>query len=102
MTRSTQQIIANAQQAGGEFLITDLDVALTFLDVASVTNSQETQRRNLEHAREAYDTVIHLLPRIAVPENDRPVLLAKLAELKGRLVALGYVLDSGPEDPSQT
>jgi hypothetical protein len=80
----------NSNRIGAEFLITDLDIALTFLDVAQTSTNQETIRRNREHARRAYDTVVHLMSKIEVDHPERQKIHERLAKLRVRLQAVGY------------
>ena len=39
-----------------DFMLTGVDLAGTFLDIAETTHSDETMRRNHVNARKAYDT----------------------------------------------
>jgi hypothetical protein len=89
MTNQTWQIMEQSNRIGVQFLITDLAVALTFLDFAEVSHSEDTRRRNRQNAQSAYDTVLRLLPRLAPSPEERATLEIKLAELKDRLMALG-------------
>lgn len=102
MTQSTRQIMEQSERVAVEFLIADLTVALTFLDVAEVTQSRETRLRNLGHARAAYATVLRLLPRISPSAKEQPALETKLAELKDRLQTAGFDLGSERENLSPT
>jgi len=90
---NTGQIMEESRRIGVQFLIADLSVAMTFLDVADVTRSEEVRMRNREHARTAYAAVQRFMPRLSPSEEERPELEARLASLKTRLLALGYVLD---------
>ena len=47
-----------------EFLITDLETALVFMDVAQASGDQEVKQRNHKNAHVAYDTVIRLLSKV--------------------------------------
>jgi hypothetical protein len=80
-----------------EFLLVDLDTALTFLEVADATNSKETRTRNRQNARTAYDAVLRLLARLTPTDEERSLLDAKLAELKNRLDATDFSTDSEKE-----
>lgn len=100
MTQSTRQIMEQSQRVAAEFLIADLTVALTFLDVADTTQSRDNRLRNLEHARAAYATVLRLLPRISPSAKEQPVLETKLAQLRDRLETAGVDLDPERESPS--
>ena len=44
----------------------DLDLAFTFLDIASTSQVADTACRNQENARAAYDMVLRFLPRSAL------------------------------------
>jgi hypothetical protein len=48
---------------GAEFIISDLKLAFTFLDIARTSLVMETVRRNQENARTAYNAVLRFLPR---------------------------------------
>lgn len=74
---------------GVELLLTDLDAALTFLDVAEVTGIEETARRNHHNARRAYDTVLHLLQNLRPTAEQQQLIDQKLAVLRARLEAVG-------------
>jgi hypothetical protein len=71
-----------------DFLLTDLDVALTFMEVAAATRIKETARRNHINARNAYDTVVELLRNCTPNALQRAALDGKLATLKARLQAV--------------
>jgi hypothetical protein len=71
------------------FVITDLDAALTFLDVADASRIVETKHRNHRNARKAYDAVIRFLQNISPDEVQRAEIDLKLATLESRLRALG-------------
>jgi hypothetical protein len=79
-------------QTGVEFLLLDLDLALTFLDVSETSHVEETTRRNHLNARKAYDAVSHLLKTVTLDEGQRQMMDAKLSLLKKRLQAVGQQL----------
>ena len=72
-----------------EFLIVDLDIALTLLDVAKTSEFRGTAARNHRNARKAYDTVLAKLPEVTPDAAQQAILDAKLAELRARLEAIG-------------
>jgi hypothetical protein len=74
-----------------EFIMTDLEVAFTFLDVAHTSGIAETGRRNRKNARAAYDAILRFLPRSipALSAAERRDMERKLGELKRRLEHLG-------------
>jgi hypothetical protein len=94
VTASTHQIMDESQRVGVQFLMADLTMGLTFLDVAQTTESEETRMRNCQNARTAYEAVVNFLPRVSPSDEEWATLEAKLRKLKDRLVALG--LESPP------
>ena len=80
---------SDLNQSGVSFLLTDLDLAITFMDVADASHIEETKRRNHMNARTAYDTVLRLLEMLKPNADQQQVIDAKLASLKTRLQAVG-------------
>ena len=78
-----------ANQHGVEFLLIDLDLAMTFMDVAETSRTEEIIRRNQNNARKAYDTVLRLLENLRPSLTERQAVDAKLAILKMRLQGVG-------------
>jgi hypothetical protein len=74
---------------GVEFVLNDLDLALTFMDVADVSRNQETVIRNHNNARTAYDTVLRLLRNLTPDALQQHTIDTKLALLTKRLLAVG-------------
>lgn len=72
------------------FLLTDLDLALTFMDIAESSRVEETTRRNYANARTAHDAVKRLLGKSTPDVRQRQVIDEKLAILKTRLEAVGH------------
>jgi len=72
-----------------EFLLTDLDVALTFMDVAKTTEFRDTAERNHQNARRAYEMVITKLKEVTPNAHQQAMLDEKLAMLQARLKAAG-------------
>jgi hypothetical protein len=72
-----------------EFLLTDLDVALTFMDVADTTEFRATADRNHQNARNAYDTVIAKLREVTPNPTQKAMLDEKIAALRSRLEGVG-------------
>jgi hypothetical protein len=80
---------SDLNHSGVSFLLTDLDLAMTFMDVADASRSEETTRRNHTNARTAYDAVRRLLEKLMPNADQRQAIDAKLASLKTRLQAVG-------------
>ncbi len=82
--------LTNARNTGVGFLAADLDLASTFMEVAAVSGSEETRKRNHEKAHEAYETVLRLLDTVRPEAPQRTAISQKLALLKERLKKVGY------------
>ena len=72
-----------------QFLLTDLDVALTFMNVAESTRDADAQQRNHKNARRAYDAVVRLMQSLSLDDTQNKELAEKLALLKSRLQNVG-------------
>lgn len=75
--------------SGADFLRTDLETALTYVNIARTSTNPQTVERNYRHAREAYDLVSRLLPQIKSAAPQRQTIEQKLAQLRARLEAAG-------------
>jgi hypothetical protein len=82
--------LEQANQIGIDFLVTGLNVGLTFLETADATSSQVTGARDLDKASHVYRTVVRLLRRVNLSADDRAEINGRLSELKKRLQDAGY------------
>ena len=73
-----------------DFLLVDLDLAMTFMDVAEGSRIEETTRRNHNNARKAYDTALRLLEKLKPGAGQRKAIDVKMALLKTRLQTVGH------------
>ena len=82
---------ASFRRSGAEFILADLDLAFTFLDIASTSQVADTACRNQENARAAYDMVLRFLPRsiAALSAAELQTVQDKLEVLRSRLELLG-------------
>ena len=83
--------VRNWRRVRAEFIMTDLALAFTFLDIGRTSWITETARRNQKNARTAYDAILRLLPLSlpALSASERQAIENKLGELKNRLQQLG-------------
>jgi hypothetical protein len=81
--------IEEANRTGFDFLVTDLTVGLTFLQIADVTRSPATRERDLDKALRVYRTVMQLLPRVILLADERAEIDRRLAELRTKLKQAG-------------
>jgi hypothetical protein len=81
----------NWRRACAEFVMADLELAFTFLDIARTLDLTAAGPRNQKNARTAYDAVLRFLPRSlpALSAAERQAIEKKLGELRKRLEQLG-------------
>ena len=80
------------ERTGATFLLTDLDVAMTFTHIAGdAAEDSEKRNRNRATARHAYDDVLRISSRAVLTDNERQDVDEKLAELRSALKQLGEV-----------
>jgi hypothetical protein len=72
-----------------DFITTDLEVALTFAEIARQTGDGAKAFRNRQNARKAYDFVLLYLGTASLSRSEQQVLKKKLAILKSTLLSLG-------------
>ena len=83
--------LRGANRLGVQFLLIDLGLALTFLNIASTSVNLETTQRNWKHARKAHDAVAHLLPRLTTTDEELQFIEKELSALRIRLKAVGEI-----------
>jgi multidrug efflux pump subunit AcrA (membrane-fusion protein) len=77
-------------QAGYEFLMSDLTVALTLTRIASRSAADSDKRiRNVQNARRAYDKVRELAGRVSLTGSQLQNLVEKLQAVKSALEKVG-------------
>lgn len=86
-------LIEQSNQAGLEFLRTELDLALTFLSVASTTHKPENALRNRENARLAYASILRYQGRLHFQGAEKIAFGLRVAEVKLALVAAGIAVE---------
>jgi hypothetical protein len=81
-----------------DFLKTDLDTALTFVDIASQAGLNLGKKlRNQANARRAYDTVLRFLKHATLNAEEDREIYDRLSRLKLALEKLGEVFEELPE-----
>jgi hypothetical protein len=86
--RSFLEDFTSANRAGVEFILTDLNLAFAFLDVATASTDSYVVRRNHDNARTAYATIADLLRKLSLDQLQRQAIEAKLDTLRARLSLL--------------
>jgi hypothetical protein len=80
---------ARLNQSAAEFLEIDVETALEFCKIARQTRDPRRKIRNRHHARHGYDTIVHLLDRVRLTNEQAHNLDEKLKILRTELVYLG-------------
>jgi hypothetical protein len=87
---ATGQALAEANAGGVSFVLTELDMAMTFVGLAQTSHRPETVQRNHKNALEAYRTVQRFLPKVKPSVAQPREINEKLATLKVWLLKAGY------------
>jgi hypothetical protein len=82
---------AQARRLCAEFIMTDIELGFTLMEVARTSRIAEVASHNQKNARMAYDAILLFLPRSlpAFSATELEDTESKLAELKSRLQQLG-------------
>lgn len=89
---STAQTIIDSHWICVDLLISDVNLGLTFLDLAETTSRAEDRARRIQEAQKAYETTLYFLTRVTPTEEQSEVLNRNLLTLKTRLLASGVGL----------
>ena len=88
---SDEQFSGGADAVRIKFLLTELELALAFMDVAAATRIRQNAQRGHLNALIAYDTVLELLRNCTLSAVQQHAFDGKLALLKARLQAVGML-----------
>jgi hypothetical protein len=78
-----------ARHTGAQFLILDLHVAFTFIQISQTSDVQETRARTLRKAALVYRQVSDFVRSGRVSQNDAETIKLLLQELRRSLESLG-------------
>jgi len=67
---------------GVSFLLVDLDLANTFLDIADSTELAETRERNISNAWTAHNSITNFASRIHLTDSERLTITSGLQTLR--------------------
>lgn len=93
-TRSFHSLLQEPNRVGIEFLLVEVRMGLTFLDVADSTESKEHRRRSLENACTIYRPVAELLSHVIPSPAEDSELRNKLSMIKERLLHGGLSVEA--------
>lgn len=80
-----------------QLLLTDADAALTFVQVAEGTRSEERAKHAIRNARRAYDVISEKRPQFRFSKHAAETLETKLQNLRSRLLLLGEAFEAEPK-----
>jgi len=80
------------QHTIANFMKVDLETALTFCQIARESQDPNKRARNRHHARRGYDTVLSLIRKVNLTEQESQELAANLEKLRSELESLGEIL----------
>lgn len=83
---------SRVNKASTQFLKVDLETALTFTGLALNAKDRVKRERNQRAARKAYDTILRLIDRVTLSEEEASFFEKNLSRLKRELVDLGEAL----------
>jgi hypothetical protein len=72
-----------------QFLLIEVDTAITFCDVAKTSADPDRMRRNIANARTAYDTLLKFIGRAHFDAASKREFDQKFARLQSLLRGLG-------------
>jgi hypothetical protein len=84
-----QQAKESTDKATFEFIVAELELAITFALVAKTTHSNNAAIRNFEHARTAYNSATRFLGKTTLDSEASNYINTKMARLKVLLGELG-------------
>lgn len=75
----------NENKAGIDFLLIEISLGMTFMDVAESYSLPEHQRAAELRARDAYRSALNCLKKLELTDEHRAEILPRLTKLKIRL-----------------
>ena len=90
-SKSFRKLQNESDKMGTEFVMTELKLALSLLDIASHSFNQEQRERLCKDARRSYDLAFQALLHLTPSKEDQAEIEAKLHKLQSRLSDLGTV-----------
>lgn len=89
--KSFTQLKNESNETGVQFILVELEMGLSFLEMADHSSRPERQIRLYGEAKKAHDTIMGFMPRFTFTSSQQSVIDAKLHHLRSRLELLGYL-----------
>jgi|SRR5215813_1213356 len=85
LQKEHEKLACNHQEAKYRFILTELDLAITFCDVALSSDDRVRSTRNTENARQAYKSATHFLEDANFSDKVQAHLHEKVSRLRSLL-----------------
>jgi len=89
LQRRREKLEQDHEVAKFQFISTELDMAITFCQMAIASDSQDKTERNVDHARRAYEAAQRFLPEAHLDPQMHQEIDGKLTRLRPLLQHLG-------------
>ena len=89
LQREHERLASNHKEAKYRFILTELDLAITFCDMALSSHDRARSTRNTENARQAYKAATHFLEDANFPDQVKAHLHEKVVRLRNLLRRVG-------------
>jgi hypothetical protein len=77
-----------SSQLGASFLLTELDLANTFLDISHNMRREGDRKRSIANAWKAYEAVGRLAPHLGITDYELLAITERLQALRMRLAKI--------------
>jgi hypothetical protein len=88
---ASQRVLLDSETAILAMLSVDLELALTFSQIAAAAHAEVKRTRNIQNAEKAYFAALEWLDRLKTSPEEHPDISRKLTLLRTALVSLGVV-----------
>jgi len=96
-----EKLVANHRAVKYNFILTELDLAFTFCEMAIASHDKAKSERNTENARRAFDAATYFLDEGGFSESEKSNVRRKVTTLKALLKQLtGPSTRVAPQWPS--
>jgi len=88
LRKKQEQLAANHRAVKYNFILTELDLALTFCEIAIASDDKAKSERNTANAQRAYDAATHFLDEGGFSGSEKSNVRRKVTGLKAVLKQL--------------
>jgi hypothetical protein len=80
-----KKLKSESDKIGWQFVMTELKLALSFLDIAGHSIDHKRRKELSLHVKRSYDLVLQALPHLSLSEKDQVQIDARLHQLRIRM-----------------